>query len=84
MRHAASDFNVLSKMLKLQLTAQGLGEDEQESLLIHEYTDLKKYPFMIDAQVDQDKGIQEIVAQQSLANMFNFVKVLVSPHRRTI
>lgn len=84
-RHGISNYNVFSTELRAKLKME-YPDDAQKRLEIEykEFSDYENNSFLVDALLQEPNGHDQALNQQKLINKFNFVKVLVSPHRRTI
>ena len=84
-RHGISNYNVYSNELRAKLLME-YPDDKQKRLDLEmkEFSDYEKNSFLVDALLQEPNGHDQSLNQQKLINKFNFVKVLVSPHRRTI
>ena len=51
---------------------------------LKEFRDLENNRFALDSLLHETIGVQDCLKQQPLINKYNFKKVYVSPHRRTI
>lgn len=83
-RHGISEYNQAAKDLRAQLKEKYPDDEtKRKAIELEEFGNQIKNSHIVDAQLHQD-GIKQAQNQQELLNSFNFSKVLVSPHRRTI
>ena len=57
---------------------------KKEEQQLKEFTDFKSHPELVDPLLHDPDGHKECLDQQDLMYQFDFIKIFVSPHRRTI